>query len=641
MQRVGAERLRDADRTIDLGSAFPAAIALDAATGTLYVADANGAVDVLNVSRCNATSSASCAAPVKSIADPQGPIAVDVDIATDTVSAANGANELNDTVSVINGSTCNAGQSPGCGQTPATVIVGFSPQWDLVDQATNTIYVANALSGSVSLIDGNTCSATHPAGCSATPTSVLTGTGDNFLALDASRHTLFSLNQDIGTMSELDVNSCNAQHTSGCPLQARNAQVPFDPPSGENANSFALVPATGTAYLVSAGGASLLEPESIAICNAQDTSGCRIEAPRVVQHEFSPVVDTPTHTLYAGNLRLAQIDVIDADTCRAGDLDGCAPVAEIPSLGAQARLGAIDDTTHTLYAGNWTPLAPNPGTTISVINIAHCNATDTSDCTAPAAQITVGPVPGTPVLNPVTHTLYDTYGAIENGFAVIDTRHCNGQDSSGCDATPVTMPIPAGSNLTALSVATDTIYQPSYGPAQGAISVINGATCNATDHSGCGQIAATFSVGPEPYGVAVNDKTHSFYVATGVFGDMPGSVSIINTRTCNATHPSSCARHWPAITIGRTPWYIGLNSASDYLYISDFGSAAVSVIDGNRCNARTTNHCPKTAPMIATEGGPDTLTVDPQNNTVYTNEDIGHPIIATGFETFGVFAGTP
>ena len=333
--------------TIQLGSAFPAALAVDPATGTLYVASPTGVVDALNVSHCNATSTASCGAPVNSIADGQGPVGVDVDIATDTVYAANGANEVDsNTVSVINGATCNASESFGCSQTPATVTVGTSPQWDAVDQATNTVYVANALSGSVSLIDGATCNGTDPSGCGQTPPAVLTGTGDSYLALAASRDTLFSLNQDNDTISEINVNTCNAQQPSRCPIEARNEQLPFNPPAGGPANSFALVPGTSTAYVVNAGGESLLQPVGIGACNAQDTMGCRVEAPHVAHEEFFPVVDAATHTIYAGNTTLPQIDVFDAHTCRAGHLAGCSPVAEIPSVGPQANLDAIDDATH-------------------------------------------------------------------------------------------------------------------------------------------------------------------------------------------------------------------------------------------------------------------------------------------------------
>ena len=78
------------------------------------------------------------------------------------------------------------------------------------------------------------------------------------------------------------------------------------------------------------------------------------------------MVDRATNTIYAGNSNLPQIDVINGNTCKAGDLSGCAPVAEIPVGYAQGNFGdgAIDDATHTLYSADFF------GNYISVINIA-------------------------------------------------------------------------------------------------------------------------------------------------------------------------------------------------------------------------------------------------------------------------------
>ena len=52
--------------------------------------------------------------------------------------------------------------------------------------------------------------------------------------------------------------------------------------------------------------------------------------------------------------------------------------------------------------------------------------------------------------------------------------------------------------------------------------MINGATCNGTDHSGCGHLAATVKTGLGPFGVTVNDRTHTVYVATTPTVTRPG-----------------------------------------------------------------------------------------------------------------------
>ena len=60
----------------------------------------------------------------------QGPAALDVDVATDTVYAVNnGASGNGDTVSVIDGASCNGSIGSGCGRAPRTITVGSGAFW--------------------------------------------------------------------------------------------------------------------------------------------------------------------------------------------------------------------------------------------------------------------------------------------------------------------------------------------------------------------------------------------------------------------------------------------------------------------------------------------------------------------------------
>ena len=407
--------------TIQVGG-FLVYAALDPLTHTLYVADPNGHVFVLNVAACNAVSATGCNDPVRTINDPRGPDWVDVDLATDTVYVADdGTNENGDTVSVFNGATCNGTDGNGCGQSGHKIHSGPNPFDLVVDQGTDTVYVANTSfnNGSVAVINGATCNAKVKSGCGQSPAQVPTGSDPTFLALDGSLHTLFAINDTDETISEFDTRFCNGTVTSGCSARPHNETATFNPPeSGGTPNTFALDPETGTVFVVNVGGQSFLQAESIRHCNAVDSSGCRLEAPSASNPEFLTVVDQTTNTIYAGNSFLPQIDVLNAKTCRAGDVSGCAPVAEIPVGYSQAnmRTGAIDEATHTLYSADFF------GNYISVINIAHCTATDTAGCSATWPQLTVGPNPGPPVLNPKTGTLYAPYegeGAA-NKVAVMD-----------------------------------------------------------------------------------------------------------------------------------------------------------------------------------------------------------------------------
>jgi DNA-binding beta-propeller fold protein YncE len=506
-----------------------------------------------------------------------------------------------------------------------------NPFWDVVDQATNTIFVANYFSGTVSVVNGATCNATDTSGCDQTPATVPTGTETSFAALDASRHTLFAINQRNDTMSEINTRTCNGGTTSGCPKFAADERLPFNPPQGENANSFALDAATGTAYIVNAGGESVLEAVSVGHCDAIDRSGCRIEEPTVPQAEFFPVIDEATQTLYAGNTFAPLVDVFNAATCRPGHLSSCTPVAEIPMPDPQANLDAIDETTHTLYAAD--PF----GNTISVINTATCNASVTSGCGDPTPKITTpGPAPGPPVLDAATHTLYASYEENADRIAVINTRRCNARDSSGCNAHQGVVAVPQGAFLIALSEGTNTVYAPSV--LGNTVAVINGASCNASGHLGCHAVAANVRVGSNPEGLAVSDATHTLYVANGAFANTPGTMSIVDTRACNGADPSGCTRTWPTVRIGRGADFVAVDGRSGHVYAADSGNGEISVLGGDDCNAQSTGGCPRTASTIAIAGVPDTFTIDQRTNTVYSDTGVGFGSLG-GIAEMSVFPG--
>jgi DNA-binding beta-propeller fold protein YncE len=612
---------------------FPVAAAYDPATGTVYVASLSGKVFVIDAAECNSRTTEGCGEPVKAVSDSRGPDGVAVDVATDTVYAANsGIGGDGHTVSVIDGATCNGGEGGGCGQTPRLINVGNNPFWDVVDQATDTVYVANFNDGTVSVIDGASCNAKVTSGCGQTPPTVRTGSGVAFLVLDTSRHTVFALNQSTDTMSAIDTTTCSGTSSTGCPVFAADEGLPFNPPSGGNANAFAFVPSTGTAYLVNVGGEDFLKPARITGCSAIDSSGCRVEAPTVPDPEFFPVVDATTHTIYAGDIKLPQVDVFNAGTCNAGHLSGCAAVAEIPMPHPQPNLAAIDDTTHTLYASD--PF----GNTISVINTATCNAGDTAGCAHATPKITTGDAPGPPVLDTATHTLYAPFGSLinSNRVAVINAATCNAQNSTGCGQHPASVRVGHDTFLIALSQATNTIYAPSTD--RGTVELINGARCNASDHSAC-RVATSVRVGPAPSAVAVNDATHTVYVSNSVFGDSPGTVSMIKSDTCNGARIRGCDRSWPTVAVGRSPNFIAINSATGVVYVSDPGSAAISIIHGKTCNALTTSDCPNPAPELPIAGSPDTIAIDEQTNTVYAETHVG--FAPNGVSSMSIFAGAP
>ena len=87
-----------------------------------------------------------------------GPGLEALDVATDTIYVADSENfSGGDTISVINGAACRAGDISGCMRSSPTVTVGNDPLDVAVDEATDTVYVANGNDNTVSVIDGATC----------------------------------------------------------------------------------------------------------------------------------------------------------------------------------------------------------------------------------------------------------------------------------------------------------------------------------------------------------------------------------------------------------------------------------------------------------------------------------------------------
>jgi DNA-binding beta-propeller fold protein YncE len=608
--------------TVKVGK-FPVAAAVNPVTRTLYVADLGaGTISVINAATCNAQTTRGCRRPARTVPDKAGPDWLGVDTATNTVYAANsGSQGGGDTVSVIDGAACTGHTGRGCGRIAATVTVGTNPFALAVDQASDTVYVANFVNdfndGSVSVINGARCNARVTSGCHRMPAAVRSGIGPGFVAVDRALHTVFAVNAGDDTLSAINTRTCDGAVASGCHKRPPSQQAtPLQGPGYNSfANAFALIPRTGSTYVVNVGGANILSVTSINRCNAANTTGCRDEAPAVPEGESLLSADPATDTIYASNLSKPQIDVINGATCHSRDLTGCAPVAEIPVADPGANVGAIDEATHTLYAADEAPSG-----TLAVIDTATCNATDTTGCAAAPPSMKIGAFPSPPVFNPATKTVYLSYGNTGNRVAVVNAATCNATDTSGCGQAPAVVKVGTGTFFgLAVSEATDTIYGPNAGLGftGDTMSVINGATCNGTDHSGCGHLAATVKVGPGPAGVVVNDRTHTVYVVNNANGDSPGTVSVINGATCNATIITGCSGPFPTAATGNSPLFIAADTRTGTLYVTNFSSASVTILNGTRCNAAVTSGCSRATREQAVGSGPGGLAINPRTHTAY------------------------
>jgi DNA-binding beta-propeller fold protein YncE len=97
------------------------------------------------------------------------------------------------TVWIFNGATCDSTVTSGCDQTATTVPVGAAAYDIAVDQASNAVYVVNFGDDSVTVINGTTCNATVTSGCGRRLT-VQVGGVPVAVGVSAATHTAYVAN---------------------------------------------------------------------------------------------------------------------------------------------------------------------------------------------------------------------------------------------------------------------------------------------------------------------------------------------------------------------------------------------------------------------------------------------------------------
>jgi len=343
------------------------------------------------------------------------PTGIALSAATDTIYVGNGNTG---TLSLIDGQRCNASTSSGCRQRLTAVTAGVDPIGIAVDRRTGTLYVANA-SGTVAVVDGRRCNAADTSRCVDRPATVRVGPNPQFLAVDEKMHTVYVANSGSDTVSVIDTRVCYARHTGGCKVVAtvRAGTQPF---------TLAVNDATGTLYVadLGAGTVSVLDAST---CNATDVSGCgrRPATIRVGDFPGGIALDSRTNTVYVTGQVTDDVWVIDGKSCNARHAGGCARPPARVAAGAGARGIALNEKTDTVYVAN------TAAGTVSVIDGSTCNASVSSGCRQAAPQAPVGISPRRVVVDEVTNTVYVT-NAGSDSVTMLNGRTCNGHARSGC-----------------------------------------------------------------------------------------------------------------------------------------------------------------------------------------------------------------
>ena len=624
----------------------PDQLAEDRATHTIYVTNGfnenepNAGGDTLSVidaSHCQAQDLSACKGPWPTIKVGNLPSGIAIDQHTDTVYVTNAGD---DTVSVFNGATCNAMNTSGCGQTPATVPVGLGPVGLYDDPANHTVYVPDPNNGvggntTVSMIDSATCTATDLAACPTTqPPTFDAGAAPFAASVDQATHTLY-IGTNVAT-SVLDANTCNATVQSGCNTIGT---LPGGPGGGPN--GFGFDNANHTLY--TADYANTISAFNMLDCDAGDLTGCAADTPGTVapfpydtnnDAALHVVLDVALHSVYVTFQRDDALMVVNTNVCNASNPAGCDTfVPRAAATGAQPEGVILDPQTQTLYTANATD------NDVSVIDAKRCNAQVTSGCRQIPAAVDI-PAFGL-ATDAAVNTLYAT-APNANAVSMVNTRTCNSVTSNGCSATPRQFSDDAAPVAAAANPLTHTIYVSNYGTSTtGTVSVIDAETCNATDSAGCGSVHTLDVPGGNPADIEVDVATDTIYVATAAASGA-NLISVFDGATCNAAQTSGCSQTPTTLALGdstpappdpfvfATP-RLAINQTTNTIYATNVGypdlnfvGDSVYVFNGATCDAATTNGCSQTPATITpdnplTPGGviPWGIGIDEATDTVY------------------------
>ena len=114
-------------------------------------------------------------------------------------------------------------------------------------------------------------------------------------------------------------------------------------------------------------------------------------------------------------------------------------------------------------------------------------------------------------------------------------------------------------------------------------------------------LAPTVSTGSGPTGLAYDARTDTLYSAN----QNSNSLSVVATKSCNASDTKGCAQHVGTVAVGSgaLPQGVALDAATDTLYVANAGTDTISVLNTKTCNAGDLSGCsPRNQPSQTRRG---------------------------------------
>jgi len=139
------------------------------------------------------------------------------------------------TVSVIDARHCDGADRSGCKRRPATLLVGHHPWRLTVDVATNTVYVSNFGANSVSVITAPPATAGPRGVAESHPPYIRVGHEPEGIAVDDARHLVFVTN--AASKLRLDLLHDQVPRLGRLGLQPATGVAPRRPAPGRESSS--------------------------------------------------------------------------------------------------------------------------------------------------------------------------------------------------------------------------------------------------------------------------------------------------------------------------------------------------------------------------------------------------------------------